>query len=113
MENKTENRVTVIESNKEYIELKRPIQFDGKEVKDLTLDLYGLTGIDIEKAEIQFIANNPQMAAQTPLKEMSKGFLAIVAAMAAKKPVEFIRALSATDYANVTTRVQIFLIQGE
>lgn len=109
----TEKTNEVVESTVTTIDLVKPIVFDGQTVDKVTLDFESLTGEDIEKAEHQFIAQNPQMAAQTPLKEMSKGFLAIVASKAAKKPVDFMRKLSAPDYAKVTTTTMVFLMKGE
>ena len=94
------------------IKLNKAITFDGKLLKEVMLDLDNLTGEDIEKAEVQFVIDNPEIAAQTPLKEMSKGFLSIMAAKACKKPVEFMRMLSAPDFSKITTRVQIFLMRG-
>lgn len=99
--------------NENKITLSKPFTFEGKEYKELTLDLNSITGNDIETAEIQFIAQNPEVAAQTPLKELSKGFQAIIAAKAAKVPVELIKALPAADYSKVTMRVQVFLLKGE
>jgi len=115
MENKTvdiqnEEQKKVDEN---VIVLKRPKQFDGKEYTEIHLDLESLSGEDIELAESQFITQNPQMAATVPVKEMSKGFLAIVAAKAAKVPVEMIKSLSASDYSKITMKVQVFLLRGE
>lgn len=109
-----ENAVTgeVALLDETYIAFNKPVSFDGQTINGISLDLENLTGEDIEKAEVQFVIGNPQIAAQTPLKEMSKGFLSILAAKASKKPVELIRKLSAPDYAKVTTKVQIFLMSG-
>lgn len=104
---------TVLEQNEAFIEFKKPFQFEGETHKGIALNLDGLTGADIEQAEVTFTNLNPQMAAQTPLKEMNKGFLAIIAARAAKKPIEFIKALPAAEYSKVTTKVQVFLMSGE
>lgn len=101
------------EEGVEKIKLKKPIEFDGETYRSLKLRLDDLTGADIEDAEVQFMSMNPQVAATTPLKEMSKGFLSIVAAKAMGKPVEFVKRLSAPDYSKVTTQVQIFLMSGE
>lgn len=92
------------------ITLKKPVDFDGKTHRSVKLRLDDLTGADIEAAEIQFMSLSPDVAATTPLKEMSKGFLSIVAAKAMGKPVEFVKRLSAPDYSKVTTTVQIFLM---
>lgn len=115
-QNQTEvnaEKVEVMDSTAKIIDLKRPAQFDGQTLKTIVLDFERLTGADIEEAEMQFTAENPQNAATTPLKEMSKAFCAIVAAKASKKPVEFIRNLGAADYAKVTTQVSVFLMSGE
>lgn len=94
------------------IKLKKPINFEGNEYRSLKLRLDDLTGADIEAAEIQFIGTSPT-ASVTPLKELSKGFLSIVAAKSLGLPVEFMKQLSAPDYSQVTTKVQIFLMSGE
>lgn len=112
-ENKKEVKVVNMVEHKNTIKLSKSIQFEGKEYKELVLDLDSLTGNDIELAESQFIAQNPQIAAQTPMKELSKGFQAIVAAKAAKVPVELIKSLSGPDYTKTTTKVQTFLLGGE
>lgn len=115
-ENQTEvntEKVEVMESTAKTVKLKRPILFDGQSVDSIVLDFESLTGVDIEQAETQFTAENPQNAATTPMKEMSKGFQAIVAAKAAKKPVDFIRQLSAPDYSKVTAQTMVFLMSGE
>lgn len=115
-QNQTEEnteKVEVIESAAKTIDLKRPVQFDGQSLKRIVLDFESLTGADIEEAETQFTAENPQNAATTPVKEMSKAFCAIVAAKAAKKPVDLIRNLGAADYAKVTTQTTVFLMSGE
>jgi hypothetical protein len=95
------------------IVLSKTVQFEGREYKELFLDVDSLTGNDIEQAESQFIAQNPQIAAQTALKELSKGFQAILAAKATKVPVELIKALPAKDYSKITTKIQNFLLTGE
>lgn len=106
------NAVDIQKDDKNVVKLTRPKQFDGKEVTEIVLDLDSLTGTDIELAENQFTAQNPEISASTPVKWMSNAFLAIVAAKAAKVPVELIKSLSATDYSKVTMKVQVFLIKG-
>lgn len=93
-------------------ELARPVNFEGQDYTKLTLDFEGLTGSDLEKAEMQFTVENPQNGL-TMVKEMSKGYAAIVAAKAAKVPVELIRALSAPDYSKITMRTTLFLMGGK
>lgn len=103
----------VVEATVKTIDFVKPLVFEGETFNGISLDFESLTGNDIEKAEMQFISENPQIAAQTPLKEMSKSFLAIIAAKAAKKPVQLIRSLSAPDYSKVTTTTMAFLMKGE
>lgn len=91
----------------------KPFHFEGKDYTEIELNLEALTGNDLEKAEVQFTNMDAQIAAQTPMKEMSKGFQAIIAAKAAKQPIEFIRALPMNEYAKVTSRVMVFLLKGE
>lgn len=95
------------------IKFSKPIKFDGKEYKELVMDTDSLTGNDIELAEGQFIAQNPEIAAQSPLKELTKGFQSILAAKSAKVPVELIQSLPAKDYSKVTMKIQTFLLGSE
>lgn len=105
---------TVVEGNDtlKTITLSRPIEFEGEKYKEVKLDFEKLTGAHIEKAEMQFNAENPQNGI-TMVKEMSKGFTAIVASMAAGVPVGLIRALPASDYSKITMQTSLFLMAGE
>lgn len=105
--------VEVFDEGSDYVKFKKPFHFEGVDYDGVALNLQGLTGAAIEESEVTFVNLNPQIAAQTPLKEMSKGFLAIVASKAAKKPLEFFKALPAAEYSKVTTKVQVFLMSGE
>ena len=109
-----ENAVSAVvtEGLENKFDLVRPINFEGQDYTELTLDFEGLTGADLEKAEMQFTAENPQNGI-VMVKEMSKGFAAIVAAKAAKVPVELIRKLSAPDYSKITMRTTLFLMSGK
>lgn len=115
----TENKIIEVkeevldEPGVDKITLKNPFEYEGETYRSLKLRLGDLTGADIEDAEVQFTSMNPQMAATTPLKEMSKGFLSIVAAKSMGKPVDFVRRLKAPDYSKVTTTVQVFLMTGD
>lgn len=94
------------------IVLKKPLEFEGERYEKIVLDFEGLTGEDIEKAEMQFNAENPQNS-MVMVKEMAKGFTAIVAAKAAGVHVNVIRKLSAADYSKVTMRTTLFLMSGK
>lgn len=93
------------------IKLARPIEVEGEKYTELVLDFEKLTGEDIEKAEMQFNSESPQNSI-VMVKEMSKGFAAIIAAKAAGVHVGVIRKLSAPDYAKVTMRTTVFLMGG-
>lgn len=92
--------------------LSKPFEFEGKKYDSLELNFENLTGADIEKAEMQFIAENPNNQ-MTMVKEMSKGYAAIVAAKAVGVNVALIRALPASDYSKITMRTTLFLMGGK
>ena len=104
--------VTASEELDNVITLTRPVEIEGERYEKITLDFEKLTGEDIEKAEMQFNAENPQNAI-VMVKEMAKGFTAIVAAKAAGVNPVVIRKLSAPDYAKVTMRTTLFLMGGK
>lgn len=89
------------------ITLSKVVSFEGNEYKELSLDLDGLTGSDLLKAEREFVVTGG--VANVP--ELSKGFLAIVVARAAKVPIDLIHALPAKDFSRVTIEVQNFLLE--
>lgn len=101
-----------VEGLENDFDLKRPIEFEGNKIEKLILDFDALTGADLEKAEMQYTAESPQNAL-TMVKEMSKGYAAIVAAKAANVPVALIRRLSAPDYSKITMRTTLFLMNGK
>lgn len=102
----------VIEEVETSFKLSKPIVFEGKKYDSLDLNFENLTGADVEKAEMQYIAENPANQ-MTMVKEMSKGYAAIVASKAAGVHVALIRALSASDYSKITMRTSIFLMRGK
>lgn len=109
--NKDQNEVQE-EGLENVITLSRPITVEDVTYTELVLDFESLTGADIEKAEMQFNAENPQNAI-TMVKEMAKGFAAIVAAQATGVHLGVIRKLSASDYSKVTMRTTLFLMGGK
>lgn len=106
---KVEGEETGLEN---HIILKKPVTVEGVTYTEIVLDFESLTGEDIEKAEMQFNAENPQNAI-TMVKEMAKPFVAIVASKAAGVHVSVIRKLSAADYSKVTMRTTLFLMAGQ
>ncbi|GEB35309.1 phage tail assembly protein [Brevibacillus parabrevis] len=87
--------------------LSRPFSFDGTEYTELSLDLDALTGEDMMSCERQLNATTNDVVY---VKELSKLYLALVAAKAAKVPVEVIKKLPAKDFSKITMRVQNFLL---
>lgn len=94
-------------SKEKTIKLSKPITFEDKTYEVLQLDLEGLTGGDLVDAEREYVAGGGIMSS---VAELTKGYLATVAAKAAGVPVEVIHALPAKDFAAVTLRVQNFLL---
>ncbi|MDR1516433.1 MAG: phage tail assembly protein [Synergistaceae bacterium] len=92
-----------------YVKFKDPFVFEGEECDGVDLDLDRLTGNDLEKAQ-EIVLGQKKMTSNMP--EFSKSYCAQVAALAAKKPVEFFRALPVREYVKVTIEVQNFLLDG-
>lgn len=89
------------------ITLSKPITFEEKEYKDVDLSgLEDLTAEDLCKADNRI----SRMGIVAPVREMNCEFCAIIAAEAAKMPVEFFKALSAKDFSKVTRQVQAFFL---
>lgn len=88
------------------IKLSKPFIFEGKEYTELKLDFDALTGRDMINAEVEAKA----IAGPSPVAELSKSYLAVIAAKSAKVPVDLIMALPAKDFSKVTIEVQNFLL---
>lgn len=85
----------------------KPYSFDGDSFEKIDLDLDALTGDDMLTAEREFTAAGGFGA----MMETSKGYLAILAAKAAKVPAEFINGLPAKEFSKITLAVQTFLFE--
>ncbi|GAV24810.1 hypothetical protein ciss_07430 [Carboxydothermus islandicus] len=85
----------------------KPCVFEGKEYTEIILDFESLTGQDLINASNQARA----LGDNSPVLELSKTYLAVIAAKAAKVPVDMILALPAKDFTNVTLSVQNFLLE--
>lgn len=90
----------------ETVKLSKPITFEGKEYSELTLALDSITGRDLIKAE----AEARLISGPSPVAELSKTYHAVVAAKAAKVPVDLILDLPAQDFTKITMLVQDFLL---
>lgn len=90
----------------EKVIFSKPFKFEEKEYKELNLDLESLTGQDLIDA-----ANQARLLGDNPtVPELSKAFLAVVAAKASNVPVDLILKLPAKDFSAVTLTVQNFLL---
>ncbi len=87
-------------------EFKKPIMIDGKSFKTLTFYFDDLTGQDVEAAEAELQAQNIYVL--TP--ETSSHFHAVLAARAARIPVDDIRRLPVHDYMKIKNQARNFLI---
>ncbi|GIP25471.1 hypothetical protein J23TS9_06010 [Paenibacillus sp. J23TS9] len=92
----------------EEYKLSKPIEFDGKKIEKLSLNLEGLTGQDIMICEQEF-RDRCRPGEIVELIEVNKLFLAILAARAAKAPYDLFAELSAKDFCRITVEVQAFL----
>ncbi|MDR1471570.1 MAG: phage tail assembly protein [Synergistaceae bacterium] len=92
-----------------YIKFNAPFNFEGEEHDGVELNLDGLTGNDIEKAQTMILM---ERKTGSNIPEFSKAYCAQVAALSAKKPVEFFRSLPVREYTKVTLEVQNFLLDG-
>jgi len=87
--------------------LKKTFTFEGKEFTEIDLDIEALTGDDLIKAskEARILGD------VAPVQELSMTYLAVVAAKAAKVPVDMINALPAKEFSKVKIVVQNFLLE--
>jgi len=90
------------------VKLNKIAGFDGVEYSELDLELDELTGKDLISATKEAKA----LGDQASVVEFSKIYQAVVAAKAAKVPVDLVLQLKARDFTEITLRVQNFLIGG-
>lgn len=91
------------------IKFEKPFVFEGQEYESLDFDLESLTGNQLEDAQ-RFVMLENKVVGNVPA--FNPAYIAQVAALAAKKPVELIRALPAPKYTQITFEVQNFLFDG-
>lgn len=89
------------------ITLPAPITVDGHDVTEITLDLDGLTGLDLEEAGREFDALAPGYVG---MQVMDSRYLVCVASKACGLSVDVLRRLPAPVYTKVTLQVQGFLL---
>jgi hypothetical protein len=94
--------------------LKNPITFDEKTITELDVDFEKLTGNDLKVAERAYSLEASKLGGPSPMvKEINKGYLSHIVAIAASVPVELIDKLPARDFSKLTLDAQSFLIQEE
>ena len=87
------------------ITLAKPVTYKEQEYKELDIDLDGLNGIDLMKANAAQRGNPDNV-----VPALSMGYQAQVAALAANVPIEVNHQLCAPDFVKVTIEVQNFLL---
>ncbi|QHZ50032.1 hypothetical protein ERICV_05133 [Paenibacillus phage phiERICV] len=113
MSEKKQNKATQVATSETVDErvytLSRPFTFEGKEYTELLLDFDSLSGEDLLSCESQ-LKTVTDASEFIPMKEISKPYLTLVVARAAKVPFELIQNLPAKDFSKVTLRAQNFLL---
>ena len=94
---------------KETVILNKPVKEDGKDIREVVLDLDALTGQDMVDSEREYLTSG---GIPTNLSS-SVGYLQYVAACACGLDVTVIRRMSAKDSTYLTTRTQVFLLDME
>ncbi len=89
--------------------LSRPVEYDGRTVRELPWDLEELTGEDIETAEREYML----MGGMPGSLSTSPTFHMYIIACVAKEPVELIKKISARDLMPLTIDVQGFFLGME
>lgn len=89
------------------MKLKKPVHFEGEEIKELDLDLDSLTGKDMIAAQKEI------QSMDVPVQEFNKEYLAVVAAKACGRPTDLIPLLGIKDFSFITVQVQNFLLGEE
>lgn len=96
----------------EIYKLLKPIEWDGKVIKELKIDFDNLTVPQLEQAEretAQFYAPDEGLMG----READKRYFAGVIAAASNTPIQAIRSFKVPDYLNVTMMAKGFLFFGD
>lgn len=89
------------------INLKKPVTFEGKDYTEINPEFDNLTGQDLIDATNEARARNDQSV----IIELSKLYQAIVAAKAAKVPVDMVITMGGKDFVATTKAAQSFLLE--
>lgn len=111
MDNKNVNEQvepTVANSNVVVVELKKPIELDGKNIAEIRLDFSTLTGEDVLKIDTELRQEGHPMGFDNIWNQK---VLLKLAARAAKMLPEDLRKLSAGDFLEVQFNTRNFFVQ--
>lgn len=92
----------------EILKLRKPIMIDGEQVSEISYDLEGLTGNDIDMA----IKNMKQKGQMVTTVELDPTYHAAVFAQAAGLALEDVQRMSAKDYNKAMTLVRDFFLDN-
>lgn len=92
----------------DVLTLRQPRVFEGAEVAEIAYDFDELTGEDMIQAE--HMVGVAQTGDVKTLLMASPEYHAAVFARAAKQPIELIKAVGARDFAEISSRVTVFLM---
>ena len=84
----------------------KPYEFEGKQYKEIDIDLDTLKGSDVSAVKTQFSAAGKF----APVPTTDIDFCVMLAARVAKQPIEFFNDLPAKDYCAVAQGVSNFLL---
>lgn len=87
------------------VKLTKPLRHKGAELRELDVDVEGLTGRDLLDVEQEIFRSGKILV----MADFAKVYLIRVAARAARIPVEVLEQLPARDFNAVTNEVQAFL----
>ena len=104
------NAADAVASEVEVVKLSRPIQINGKDVREITLDFGSLSVDDLMNIEAEMLAHKRIVVGGAAL---SQTFNAYVAARAAKISVNDLKRLSIRDGTRIITLTQNFLMNSE
>ena len=96
----------------EIYKLKKPVKWDGKEIKELKIDFDGLTVAQIEAAEYelaQFFGPEENIIS----RDFDKRYYSAIVSAASVVPVQAIRTFNYHDYFNLCMMARVFLVVGE
>jgi len=96
----------------EIYKLTRVINFEGTEIKEISMDLEGLSVDDLEKAE-KIVKMQQGKKGSSLLLEFNKKYHMALASRASNIHIEAFRLLSAKDYTGISLVVQDFLLGGD